>query len=239
MDKSHPQIDRLSYGHGPGDVVDHPIPRLDGIAEPEVEQRHPRPGCLIGHDPLPGHASIGVFPERRQRRRFVGPRPRHRHEWIDTPGGEEDKPRPTVTPCRDRRRKRVDRPGTFRGVDRAELLPRHVDHERGIGEPSDGLLVHQVASHGGDAMPLERVLRLHIGKPGDGGDPARPATGGVEPAANHPRKRRPHLPACPEDDDVPLEPLKSLDDAERGAGEMLLESRDVGEGFEHGKRVGN
>ena len=30
---------------------------------------------------------------------------------------------------------------------------------------------------------------------------------------------------------------KSLDDAERGAGEVLLESLDVGKGFEHGERV--
>jgi hypothetical protein len=93
------------------------------------------------------------------------------------------------------------------------------------------------ASRRGDGLPA--AYGPPAARRGGGAGPARPAPGGVEPTANHPRKRWPHLPASPEDDHVPFEPLKSLDDAARGAGKVLLESRDVGEGFEHGERVGN
>ena len=239
MDIAHPQINSPARGHGPGDVVDHAIPRLNGVAEAEVEQRHAKARCLVGHDALPRHAGIGIFAERCQRRRFVGSRPRHREERIDATGGKENELRPAVTPCRDRRRERVDSPSPFRRVGRAKLLPRHVDHEGGVRKPSDGLLVHQIAGHGGDAMPLERSFRLRIGEPGHGRHASAPATGGIEPPPHHPRECRPHLPASPEDDDITVESLKSLDNTERGAGEMLLKSLDVGKGFEHGERMGN
>ena len=134
---AHGDIDGHVGGDLLGDVEEHAVAEVDGVAEAEEEGGGVVLAGEVGEEALATDAGVGILAGWRERCVLAGAGAGGGQERIDAAGGEDDAAGVRVTLRNGGGDKGVHGPGEFRGVARAELLAGEVENVRGVWQGTD------------------------------------------------------------------------------------------------------
>ena len=195
---AHGHVHRLAGKHLRRHVVQHAVAHVDCVLQTNQPRRCPMCQRAVLEGLLAADAGGRVIPGRRQRRRcLVRAAAVHVRERIDAGGREHHAARLAKGIRHHIRHAHIHRPGECGISRRAELVPGHENQVGCARQPLQRRALEQVAGDAFNALRLELLAQALFGE-------ARHADHAPfrHGALGHAQKRRPHLAADTENQDV-------------------------------------